>query len=141
MGSINDDQGFRRTFVKQEVFKVALSYTKSLSEKYEIFYDNLEKNLESLEYRIQELKQKYKIDNGKAIRYVCANEKCLKHFEDHLTSPAGLMELPPGFSNQIYSAIRTAMLEASNGEAQNAHKEWHKSIFNNIILKFWRDTT
>ncbi len=141
MASVNDDEGYRRSYVKQEVFKAALTYVNALSEKYEIFYDNLEKNLEMLEYRIEELTQKYEIDSGKAIRYVCANKECLEFFERKLTSPAGLMELPSKFSNKIYSAIRDAMIESSSLDGQyTEYKEWHKNIFNNIILQFWRDT-
>ena len=141
MQNIDSDYGFRQSYVKLQVFTFAKDYVQKLSKKFEVFYDNLEENIKQLNYSIGVLRQKYDLKNGKAIRYICANEKCLKHFEERLTSPAGLMELPPGFSNEIYSAIRTAMIEEGSFEKRNTEqKEWHKGIFNDIILKFWRDT-
>ena len=137
--SVDGDEGYRIYFIRHEIFMAALIYVTSLIEKYEIFYDNLEKNLEALDYRMTELKQKYEIDCGKAIRYVCANKKCLEYFNSRLVSPAGLLDLPKGFSSDIYSAIRKAMLDAENIDGPPAeHKEWHKNIFYNIILAFWR---
>ncbi len=152
MQLLDGPDGYRQAYVRREVFRVAAIYLNAMSEKYEVFYDNLEINLDNLNYQISHLKVRYKIDRGNAIRYVCANEACLDDFAARLVSPAGLVELPNRFSNQIYSAIRTAMRETRNTGRMSARRsaansrmpagpvnnEWHKKIFNHNVLGFWR---
>ena len=138
-----DEDGYGFLFVQKEVMENARAYVQSLMKKYEVFYDNLENNLANLKHTVEELETKYKIDSGKAVRYICANKKCLEYFKGTLISPSGLMDLPEGFSNNIYSSIRKAMIESdkaklSGNELENT--EWYKSVFYNTILDFWRKT-
>lgn len=129
-----DTDDYWPSYLKKELYTQAISYINQISEVFEQFYDSLDRYIPSLDRQIELLEQKYRYEEGQALRYVCADEKCLKGLASEVTNPNDAMSLPGELSQRIYGAMRSYALAQKKPDADDYYRE----VFNNSIKEYLR---
>ena len=64
-------------YVSAEIYRAAIAYIKTLCGAFHDFYDVLDRSISKIDKEIEQLERKYASRPGVALRYVCADKKCL----------------------------------------------------------------
>lgn len=118
---------------QQAVYKAGLTYLKSLSAAYETFYNNFGSYVKRTKDEVAEIEHKYINGEGKATRYVCSSEKCLK----------GMLEQMPcsGESSSVNGPLSSTIFHEMKKYAMMVRKPnasmYFDDLYSTKILDFW----
>jgi hypothetical protein len=127
LGTIND---YRVTAPYFTVLTEAEKYIRGLCGSFELFYKSFGANVGEIERQIRTLEEKYRLNKGNTIRYVCASKKCLDKFCEKMAFTGSALQIPGDLCRRIYSQVRRFSLspEIKTGT-------FFKDIFDNEILR------
>ncbi|MDO5106657.1 MAG: tubulin-like doman-containing protein [Coriobacteriaceae bacterium] len=142
-GTLNDafDEFRSRTdayweaYVSAEVYKSAIEYMRSLGDAFHYFYDELDRSLGKIDREMAQIEGKYEFVPGRALRYVCADEECLKSFAKECVNLSGAIELPSELCRNIFQKMKTFALLEQKPEAA----EYFAGTFRGVIIKYYED--
>ncbi|MBR3358685.1 MAG: hypothetical protein IKG46_12780 [Solobacterium sp.] len=123
--------------VKEIIYKEALGYMNNIARQLEEFYDVLGKTVGSIDKSIEQLEAKYQTSKkGDALRYVCANEKCLKGLAGEVRNPnVNSLTLPTDICREIFLRAKNAALSDQKIDLD----DYYRRVFNETIVKYLED--
>jgi hypothetical protein len=127
---------YRDTVPYIKVLEEAKEYVSKLSKSFEAFYDSFDANVDEINRRIKTSEEQYRNRKGNTIRYVCASKVCLDKFYDRMEFTGSAIEIPDQLCRNIYKKVREHSLLPESNRA----KTFFKDIFDNEILKHFRDS-
>ena len=101
----------------------AVEYLKALSKSYETFFDAVDRYCVVMHDEIEHLENKYQMQDGKAVRYVCADKECLRALGAELVNKSNTMDLPSELNRRIYTELRKFALQNIKDSRKGAEKE------------------
>jgi hypothetical protein len=127
LGTIND---YRFTAPYVAVLTEAMKYIRGLCSSFEMFYKSFDGNVGEIERQIRTLEDKYRLNKGNTIRYVCASKKCLDKFYEKMEFTGNALQIPGDLCRRIYSQVRRFSLSPDIKT-----DTFFKDIFDNEILR------
>jgi hypothetical protein len=128
--------GYRIIAPYVTVLESAVTYIKKLCKSFESFYTSFESNVKEIERQIKTSEEKYRLDKGNTIRYVCSSKKCLDKFYKKMEFAGNAMRIDGDLCKRIFGQVKNF---ASAPEI-NTDKisTFFKDIFNNEILQYFK---
>lgn len=120
---------FRKTeeywdaYVSAKIYQDAISYIKSLCDAFHDFYDVLDRSISRIDREIGQYEQKYVTRPGEALRYVCADETCLRGLAGDVVNLSSSLEIPSDLNRSIFSRMKQYALAEQKPEAENYFTE------------------
>ncbi|MBR4445250.1 MAG: hypothetical protein IKS37_05095 [Solobacterium sp.] len=108
-------------YVRREVCKEGINFITMLSTQFESFYDVLRRNIKKIDKSIEQIETKYSKDEekGQALRYVCADEECLKGIASEVKNPnINSLNLPAQICRDIYQKVKAYALADQKPERE-----------------------
>lgn len=118
---------------KKGIYDAGLSYLRSLSEAFEHFYANFDSYLKSTRFEVAEIEHRFVNGEGKATRYVCASERCLR----------GMMEVMPctGENTSVNGDLSADIFQEMKIFAMMVRKPnssmYFEKLYQDKIMHFW----
>ncbi len=106
-------------YVSGEIYRAAISYIKSLCDAFHSFYDVLDRSVSKIDREIDQLEKKYKSLPGMALRYVCADEKCLRGLARDVVNLSSSLEIPSELNCRIFQRMKLYALSEQRPEAES----------------------
>ena len=121
------------------VYATAIKYLESLIAAYESFYDVLEKKVAGLNKDIEELEEKYVINDadekdGKTVRYVCADKECLRAISDEVINLGSSLDIPAELTRIIYTKVRRYAMADTKPKSER----YFSDTYEGSILDFYK---
>lgn len=126
--------GYARAVAQKTIFEAAVVFLDKLSAAFETFYNNFEFYLEDTRNAAAEIQRKYINGEGKATRYVCASETCLKKMLEDMPSSGGDINGP--LCATIFQEMKIYAMMVKPPKAST----YFSSLFKDKIMGFWRDS-
>lgn len=120
---------------KKGIYEAGILYLKKLSEAYEKFYTNFETYLKGTYSEVAEIERKYVNGEGKATRYVCASQKCLRGMLEEMPCSGGNISVNGDLSASIYNEMRKYSMMVKQPNASM----YFRDLYENQIIGFWED--
>lgn len=120
-------------YVEAEIYKAAIEYAESLCEAFHGFYSVLNKTIAGLDIRIEKMKEKYVYRPGEALRYVCADKKCMEGLEKEVVNMNSGFDTPAELNMQIFSNMKLYALADQKPDQESYFIE----TFNNSIVGYF----
>ena len=130
LGTIAD---YRFTAPYVTVLKEAIEYIKKLCRAFESFYKSVDGNVGKIERQIRTLEEKYRLNKGNTIRYVCASKKCLDKFYEKMAFTGSALRIPGDLCKRIYGQVRRFSLSP-----EITTDTFFNDIFDNEILEYFQ---
>ncbi|MCL1917276.1 MAG: tubulin-like doman-containing protein [Peptococcaceae bacterium] len=127
LGTVAD---YRVTAPYVMVLTAAVKYIRDLSKSFELFYKSFDGNVSEIERQIKTSEEKYRLNKGNAIRYVCTSKKCLDKFYEKMEFTGSALHLPGDLCMRIYTQVR---LFGVSQEVKTS--TFFKDIFDHEILR------
>jgi hypothetical protein len=127
LGTVAD---YRVTAPYVKVLTEAIKYVRGLCGAFESFYKSFDGNVGDIERQIRTLEEKYRLNKGNTIRYVCASTKCLEKFCEKMAFTGSALQIPGDLCRRIYKQVRTFSLSP-----EIKTETFFKDIFENEILR------
>lgn len=105
-------------YISSEIYRAAISYIKSLCEAFHDFYDVLDRSISKIDKEIEQLEKKYVARPGEALRYVCADEKCLQGLAKDVVNLSSSLEIPSELTSRIFNRMKMYALSEQKPEAE-----------------------
>ena len=119
--------------VKAKVIEEAIMYVKSLTDSFEIFFNALDSQLNSLKSDIDQHRRKYENVNGSTTRYVLASGDSLDYMYKSMPYAGGVITIDSDLSEGIYSKVRQySMLTDEKDES------YFTDLYRNDILGYFQ---
>lgn len=122
-------------YVQAEVYKEGASYVSTILEAFHSFYDTLNKTINSLDYRIDKLEEKYTYKPGEALRYVCANRTCLRTLSNEVVNMNSGLETPAELNKKIFRSMKAYALADQKPDEES----YFLNTFNSSIVGYFED--
>lgn len=120
---------------KKAVFENGLNYFRELADSYEKFYYNFESYLKATKTSVAEIERKYVNGEGKATRYVCASEKCLKGLLEEMPCAGESSSVNGKLSASIFHEMKTYAMMVRKPNASI----YFDDLYNKKIIGFWEN--
>jgi len=130
LGTIAD---YRVTAPSVMVLKEAVKHIRELCKSFESFYKSVDGNVGEIERQIRTLEEKYRLDKGNTVRYVCASKKCLDKFYEKMAFTGSAMQIPGDLCKRIYSQVRLFSLSP-----EIKTDTFFNDIFENEIMQYFQ---
>jgi hypothetical protein len=117
------------------VLKGAIKYVRNLCEAFESFYTSFDSYVADINRQINVSEDKYSLNKGNTIRYVCASKKCLDQFYEKMQFTGSALQLPGDLCMQIYKHMKQ-FTHATEGKVNT----FFNDIFDKVILKHFKDS-
>jgi hypoxanthine-guanine phosphoribosyltransferase len=127
LGTIAD---YRVTAPYVAVLTGAVKYIGGLCKAFETFYKSLDTNVGDIERQIKASEEKYRMENGNTVRYVCTSKKCLDKFYEKMEFTGNAIRTPGDLCQRIYKQVRLSSLSPNLKTGA-----FFKDIFDNEILR------
>ncbi len=121
-----------KAHVYAETYKAAMQYIKSTCEAFQGFYDVLDRNISKIDKAIGELEEKYSYRPGEAMRYVCADKKCMRGLSKDVVNLETSLDIPSEMTGGIYQRMKLYALAEQKPEAEKYFTE----TFENTIVSY-----
>jgi len=123
------------SYVSAEVYGSGVAYVEALDKAFEAFYAELANRVSSIDRDIAKLEEKYTVRPGKALRYVCSDQLCLRGLADDCPNPSSSLELPPELCRSIFRKMKTyALMDQKSSSA-----EYFAGTFKDTIVSHLED--
>lgn len=119
-------------YVSCEIYRAAIAYISNLCNAFHDFYDVLDRSIAKIDKEIDQLEKKYVTKPGEALRYVCANEKCLKGLAQDVVNLSSSLELPSELNCRIFNRMKMYALSEQKPEAE----DYFMSTFKNTVVTY-----
>ena len=121
--------------IKKALFEEGQNYLRSMSDAYEKFYTNFDHYLERTRLETGEIERKYVNGEGKATRYVCASEACLKGMLAEMPCSGENTSVNGDLSAAIYHEMKmyAVMVKKPNASL------YFEKLYNDRIMGFWEE--
>ena len=135
------------------VFKRLKLFVDNIIDGYKEIFSKLASDLEGIDGKIESLELKYGSQEGKAVKYVCADKLCLERLAMSCPNNIATGDLPGEFTKQFFIKARQYSEKKSSGDLadefgiyEGCTSEERKrgldvffgDIFNDIILANWK---
>lgn len=122
-------------YVSSEIYRSAINYIKNLCSAFHGFYDALDRSISKIDKEIKQLEKKYVVKPGEALRYVCADEKCLKGLAADVVNLGSSLDIPSELTCKIFNKIKAYALAEQKPEAE----EYFNNMFKDTVVKYLED--
>lgn len=119
-------------YISTEIYRAAISYIKSLCDAFHAFYDVLDRSISKIDKEIQQLEKKYVSRPGEALRYVCADKKCLTGLAKDVVNLSSSLEIPSELTSRIFNRMKMYALSEQKPEAE----AYFTSTFNDTVVAY-----
>lgn len=119
-------------YVSAEVYREAVSYIKSLCDAFHAFYDVLDRSIGRIDKEIDQLEKKYKSKPGEALRYVCADQNCLRGLAKDVVNTGNCLELPSELTSRIFNRMKQYALSEQKPEPE----AYFTNTFKETVVKY-----
>lgn len=135
------------------IFRKLKAYIDDIIDGYKEIFRKLSSDLNNLDGKIEKIEHKFGDQEKVAIRYVCANEICLKRMAQLCSSTISMGELPGEFTKQFFLKARDYSEKKASGilaeefgiyegctteEKKRGISVFFGDIFEDVILSNWR---
>jgi hypothetical protein len=117
------------------VLKGAIKYVGDLCKAFESFYTSFDSYVADINRQISVTEDKYSLNKGNTIRYVCASKKCLDQFYEKMQFSGSALQLPGDLCMQIYKNMKQYTV-AAEGKVNT----FFNDIFDKVILQHFKDS-
>jgi len=117
------------------VLTEAIKYVRNLCGAFESFYTSFDASVSDLNRKISSTRDKYSLEKGNTIRYVCASPKCLDKFYEKMEFSGNALQLSSELCIDIYRQVKRISL-TTEAKANT----FFTDIFDNVILKHFKDS-
>ena len=119
-------------YVSCEIYRAAISYIKNLCDAFHDFYDVLDRSISRIDKEIQQLEKKYVSRPGEALRYVCADKKCLTGLAKDVVNLSSSLEIPSELTSRIFNRMKMYALSEQKPEAE----AYFTSTFKDTVVSY-----
>jgi len=119
-------------YVSSEVYRSAMAYISNLCSAFHDFYDVLDRNISKIDKEIEQLEKKYSTKPGEALRYVCADETCLRGLAQDVVNLSSSLEIPSELTCRIFNRMKTYALSEQKPDAEN----YFTNTFNDTVVAY-----
>lgn len=132
---------FRKTneywdaYIYSEIYGAAMSYINNLCDAFHKFYDVLDHSIRKIDKEIEQLEKKYVSRPGEALRYVCADKKCLTGLAEDVVNLSSSLEIPSDLNCQIFQKMKLFALAEQKPEAE----KYFTDTFNNTVVNYLKN--
>lgn len=133
LGSVD---AFKEAQIKAVVLEEGIRYVKELCQSFEDFYRSFEDKVLVVNKKIAELSSKYTYIKGKATRYVCASDKCLKAMLEDMPYTGSHTTIDGKLAKDIFARIKSYTLETN----KSVEEDYFGDIFQKGILGYFRES-
>ena len=119
-------------YVLAEIYRSAINYIKTLCNAFHDFYDVLDRNIGKIGKEIEQLELKYQTHEGEALRYVCADQKCLQGLAKDVVNLSSSLELPSDLTCRIFNKMKMYALAEQKPEAE----QYFTNAFNETVVSY-----
>ena len=128
-GKTND---YWDAYVSSEIYRSAIGYIKNLCNAFHGFYDALDRSITKIDKEIQQLEKKYVVKPGEALRYVCADQKCLRGLASDVVNLGSSLDIPSELTCKIFNKIKAYALAEKKPESE----EYFNNMFKDTVVKY-----
>ena len=125
-------ENYWNAYVYREVYHEAIQHINALCDAFHDFYDVLDRNVAKLDREIEQLENKYRVQEGQARRYVCADKKCLQGIASEVVNKSSSIELPSELSRSIFARMKSYAL----AEKKPASEEYFTKAFDDTVVEY-----
>ena len=118
---------------KKAIYDAGRSYLLSVSDAFEKFYTNFATYLQKTHFDVAEIERKYVNGEGKATRYVCASERCLKTMLGQMPCTGESSNVNGDLSASIYQEMKNYALMVRKPNASI----YFEDLYDEKIMGFW----
>ncbi len=119
-------------YVSCEIYRAAISYIKNLCDAFHDFYDVLDGSISRIDKEIEQLEKKYVSRPGEALRYVCADKKCLTGLARDVVNLSSSLEIPSELTSRIFNRMKMYALSEQKPEAE----AYFTSTFKDTVVSY-----
>lgn len=128
----NQTNAYWAAYITKELYGQAIKYISRLNKAFHDFYDVLDRSIGQIDHEIEELEKKYVIRTGEAVRYVCADEECMKGMRQEVVNPNSCLDIPSDLNSQIFQKMKEYALM----EQKPAAEKYFRNVFKSTILGY-----
>lgn len=121
--------------VMEEIYKECAAYVSSIIDAFHKFYDTLKKTINGLDYRIDKLEEKYAYKPGEALRYVCADQVCLKALSQEVINMNSSLNMPAELNKKIFRSLKAYAMSDQKPDEE----KYFLNTFNESIVGYFED--
>lgn len=132
---MSETQDYWNALISERIYHDAIECFTNLCNAFHDFYDVLNGNLEKLDREIRELEAKYVTKPGEALRYVCADKKCLRGLAKDVKNLSSSLDIPP----ELSAAIFTKMKDFALAEQKPEKEKYFTETFNETVVEYLAD--
>jgi len=122
-------------YVQAEVYKAGASYIEAILKAFHGFYNVLDKTISGLDIQITKLTEKYDYKPGEALRYVCADKKCLEGLGKEVVNLNSGLDTPAELNKKIFSSMKVFALSDQKPDEES----YFMDTFNSSIVGYFED--
>ena len=119
-------------YVSAEIYRAAIAYIKTLCGAFHDFYDVLDRSISKIDKEIEQLERKYASRPGVALRYVCADKKCLTGLAKDVVNLSSSLEIPSELTSRIFNRMKLYSLSEQKPEAEL----YFTNTFKNTVVAY-----
>lgn len=119
-------------YISCEIYRAAISYIKGLCDAFHDFYDVLDRSISRIDKEIDQLEKKYVSRPGEALRYVCADKKCLNGLARDVVNLSSSLEIPSELTSRIFNRMKMYALSEQKPEAE----AYFTSTFKDTVVAY-----
>lgn len=119
-------------YVSYQVYSSAIEYISALCAAFHDFYDVLDRSISRIDKEIEQLEGKYKATPGEALRYVCADEQCLRGLASDIVNLNSSLDLPDTLTRTIYHKMKVYALSEQKPDAE----DYFTNTFKDSVIKY-----
>ena len=105
-------------YVSSEIYRSAIGYIKNLCSAFHDFYDVLDRSIAKIDKEINQLEKKYVSKPGEALRYVCADKKCLQGMAKDVVNLSSSLDIPSDLTCRIFNKMKMYALSDQKPDAE-----------------------
>lgn len=119
-------------YVSVEIYRGAMAYISSLCRAFHDFYDVLDRSVTKIDKEIIQLEKKYVTKPGEALRYVCADQKCLRGLAQDVVNLSSSLDIPSELTRRIFNRMKMYALSEQKPEAET----YFTDTFNDTVVAY-----
>lgn len=129
-------------------------YIDDISEGFEEFYKKMSGDILAIPQKIADIEKDYANCEGIDTTYVCSSVTCLRRLNSSCKNTVGTYDLPKEFTRNIFEKAKEWAVKKEDGSLEDEYginetaneqiknkgiNAFFGDVFNNIIMKFWRE--
>ena len=119
-------------YISTAIYHEAISYINNICTAFHGFYDVLDRSISKIDKEIDQLEKKYVSRPGEALRYVCADEKCLKGLAKDVVNLGSSLEIPSELTSRIFNRMKMYALSEQKPEAE----QYFTNTFKDTVVAY-----